>query len=165
MRLPLSFKSKAFYLWALVLSSTILLTKAHWDHQQVMEALDPYFKELVPFKLYRPDNHNQHYIEDLVQIQISKDASELLLVRHTPHDDELRLPIEEAQLQTNKTVMLLTHRNGSLYRIYLNPQSFMLSVVSNRKSVVAMETGTKISAAEVQLFKEDPFYRESAKRL
>jgi hypothetical protein len=107
----------------------------------------------------------QFYIEDLVQLQISPDVKELLIVRHTPSDDLLRLPIEEAQLEPNRTVMLVTHRQGNLYRIFIHPESFILTVVSNAKNVLAVETGVKLSDAQVRLFKEDPLYQEGRSKL
>ena len=159
MRLPRSFKFVGLSLGALLLTlGLIFIAKTRWEHQQLMEALDPYVKGLVSFKLSRPDNQHQYYIEDLVQIQVSQQATELVLVRHIPRDDQLRLPIEKAELQPNKTVMLLTHRSGNLYRIYLQPTSFLLSVINPLKNVVAMETGVKISADQVKLFQQDPLY-------
>ena len=160
MRLRRFFATIAIYLGALLVTTAILyLAKTRWDHQQIMEALDRYVKGPVCFKLSRPDNQHQYYIEDFVQIQVTESHTEIILVRHTPHDDKLRLPIDKAELQPNKTVMLLTHKNGNLYRIYLQPASFMLSVVNSLKNVVAMETGVKISADQVKLFEEDPLYQ------
>jgi hypothetical protein len=154
------FATISIYLGALLVTAVILyLAKTRWDHHLLLEALDPYVKRPVSFKLSRPDNQHQYYIEDFVQIQVTEPVTEVILVRHTPHDDKVRLPIEKAELQPNKTVMLLTHKNGNLYRIYLQPASFMLSVVNSPKNVVAMETGVKISADQVKLFQQDPLYQ------
>jgi hypothetical protein len=159
MRVPRLLRSKALYLGAILLISVTFFAKLRWEEEQIRVSLAPYVKDRVSFKLYRPDNHLQFYIEDLVQIQISPEVKELHIVRHTPLDDLLRLPIEQVQLQPNKTVMLLTHRHGNLYRIYLHPDSFTLTVVSNLKNVLAMETGVKLSQAQVQLFEQDPLYQ------
>jgi hypothetical protein len=159
MRVPRLLRSKALYLGALLLTSSGLIAKWCWEQEQITLALAPYVKGRVSFKLYRPDNHLHTYIEDLVQMQVSADAKSLLIVRHTPHDDPLRLPIERAALQPNKTVMLLTHHHGKLYRIYLHVDSFMLTVGSVEK-VLAMETGVRLSEAQVQAFKNDPLYLE-----
>ena len=161
MRLRRSFKSIRLFLGALILTfALIFIAKTRWEHQQLLQALDPYVKGLVSFKLSRPDNQHQYYIEDLVQIRVSKEATQLVLVRHIPRDDELRLRIEKAELQPNKIVMLLTHRSGNLYRIYLQPTRFMLSVVNSLKNVVAMESGVKISPDQVKLFEQDPLYQD-----
>jgi hypothetical protein len=165
MRVPRLLRSKALYLGTLVLTSTGFFAKWSWQQEQIHQSLAPYVKQRVPFKLYRPDNHLQFYIEDLVQIQISPDVKELLIVRHTPQDDPLRLPIEQAELGPKKTVTLLTHHHGNLYRIYFQPDSFMLTVVSNVKNVLAFETGVKISEDQVQLFKQDPLYQAAGPRL
>ena len=160
MRLRRFFATIAIYLGALLVTAAILyLAKTRWDHHQLMEALDPYVKAPVSFKPSRRDNQHHYYIEDFVQIQITESLTEITLVRHTPHDDKVRLPIDKAELQPNKTAMLLTHKNGNLYRIYLQPASFMLSVVNSLKNVVAMETGVKISADQVKPFEEDPLYQ------
>jgi hypothetical protein len=159
MRVTRLFRSKALYLGALLSTAVFFSGKWLWEQEQIRISLAPYVKERVSFKLCRPDNHLQFYVEDLVQIQVSPDVKELLIVRHTPRDDPLRLPIEQAQLAPKKTVMLLTHRHGNLYRIYLHPDSFMLAVVGTMKNVLAMETGVKLSEAQVQLFKQDPLYQ------
>ena len=161
MRLRRSSKFVGLSLGALLLTlGLIFIAKTRWEHQQLMQALDPYVKGLVSFKLSRSDNQHQYYIEDLVQIQVSQEATELVIVRHIPRNDQLHLRIEKAELQPNKTVMLLTHRSGNLYRIYLQPASFMLSVVNSLKNVVAMESGVKISADQVKLFQQDPLYQD-----
>jgi hypothetical protein len=161
MRLRRTFKFVGLSLGALLLTlGLIFIAKTRWEHEQLLEALAPYVKGLVSFKLSRPDNQHQYYIEDLVQIQVSQEVTELVIVRHIPRDDQLRLPIEKAELQPNKTVMLLTHRSGTLYRIYLQPANFMLSVVNSLKNVVAMETGVKISTDQVKLFEQDPLYQD-----
>src|SRR5271166_2789073 len=108
MRLRRSFKFAGLSLGALLLTlGLLLIAKTRWEHRRLMEALAPYVKGMVSFKLSRTDNQHQYYIEDLVQIQVSDKATELVLVRHIPRDDQLRLPIEKAELQPNKTVMLL----------------------------------------------------------
>jgi len=135
------------------------------EQEQIKASLASYLKAPLSFKLNRPDNYRRYYVEDLVQIQISPDIKELLIVRHTPRDDPLRLPIEEAHLEANRTVMLLTHRHGNFYRIYLHPESFMLTVVGNLKNVLAVETGVKLSEAQVQLFKQDPLYQGAGSHL
>src|SRR5271166_6260119 len=120
MRLRRSSKFVGLSLGALLLTlGLIFIAKTRWEHQQLMQALDPYVKGLVSFKLSRSDNQHQYYIEDLVQIQVSQEATELVIVRHIPRNDQLHLRIEKAELQPNKTVMLLTHRSGNLCRIYL----------------------------------------------
>jgi hypothetical protein len=159
MPVPRLLRSKAFYLGALLLTAVLFFAKWFLEQEQIKVSLAPYVKEWVSFKLYRPDNHLQFYIEDLVRIQVSPDVKELLIVRHTPRDDLLSLPIEQAHLEPNQTVMLLTHRHGNLYRIYLHPESFMITVTSNLKTLLAMETGIKLSEAQIQLFKQDPLYQ------
>jgi len=159
MRLPGLLPTSALCLGAIFLTSIAYFAKSRSEQEQIRIFLKPYVKEPVSFKLYRPDNHLQYYIEDLFQIQVSSDFKELLIVRHTPRDDLLRLPIELAKLEPNQAVMLLTHRHGNLYRIYLHPKSFMLTVVSNLKNVLAMESGVKLSQDQVQHFKEDPLYQ------
>jgi hypothetical protein len=165
MRVPRLLRSKAFCLGTLLLTAAFFLARTHWEQEQLKASLASYLKAPLSFKLSRPDNYRRYYVEDLVQIQISPDFKELLIVRHTPRDDPLRLPIEEAHLEPNQTVMLLTHRHGNLYRIYLHPESFMLTVVGNLKNVLAMETGVKLSEAQVQLFKQDPLYRGAGAHL
>jgi hypothetical protein len=165
MRVSRLLRSKAIYLGALLFTAALFLARSHWEQEQIKASLASYLKAPLSFKLYRSDNYRRYYVEDLVQIQISPDIKELLIVRHTPRDDPLRLPIEEAHLETNQTVMLLTHRHGNLYRIYLHPESFMLTVVGNLKNVLAMETGVKLSEAQVQLFKQDPLYQGAGAHL
>lgn len=165
MRLPRIFQSRALYLGAILLTTVAFFAKARWEQEQLRASLAPYVKGQVSFKLYRPDNHLQYYIEDLVQIQVSQDVKELVILRHTPRDDELRLPIEKAELEPNKAVLLLTHRHANLYRIYLHPESFMLTVLSNLKNVLAMESGVKLSQDQVQLFKQDPLYQGGGSHL
>jgi hypothetical protein len=165
MRIPRLLRSKALYLGALLLTAILFFSKRLWEQEQIKVSLTPYVKGWVSFKLYRPDNYLQFYIEDLVQIQVSPDVRELRIVRHTPRDDLLRLPIEQAHLEPNQSVMLLTHLHGNLYRIYLQPRSFMLTVVSNLNNVLAMETGVKVSEAQIQLFKLDPLYQRAGSHL
>lgn len=165
MRIPRLLRSKALYLGALLLTAILFFSKRLWEQEQIKVSLAPYVKGWVSFKLYRPDNYLQFYIEDLVQIQVSPDVRELRIVRHTPRGDLLRLPIEQAHLEPNQSVMLLTHLHGNLYRIYLHPRSFLLTVVSNLKNVLAMETGVKVSEAQIQLFKLDPLYQRAGSHL
>jgi hypothetical protein len=165
MPVPRLLRPRALCLGALLLTSTGFIAKWYWECEQIHVSLAPYLKEQVPFKLDRPDNHLRFYIEDLVQIRISPDVKELLIVRHTPQDDPLRLPIEAAELGPNKSVTLLTHHHGNLYRIYLHPDSFMLTVLSNGKNISAFETGAKLSDDQVQLFKQDPLYQGAGSRL
>jgi hypothetical protein len=165
MRIPRPLRSKALYLGALLLTAVLFSSKGLWEQEQTKVSLAPYVKGWVSFRLYRPDNYLQFYIEDLVQIQVSPDVKELRIVRHTPRDDLLHLPIEQAHLEPNQSVMLLTHLHGNLYRIYLHPRSFMLTVVSNLKNVLAMETGVKVSEAQIQLFKLDPLYQRAGSHL
>jgi hypothetical protein len=165
MRLPRLLRSKALYLGALLLTAILFFSKRLWEQEQIKVFLAPYVKGWDYFKLYRPDNYLQFYIEDLVQIQVSLDVRELRIVRHTPRDDLLRLPIEQAHLEPNQSVMLLTHLHGNLYRIYLRPRSFMLTVVSNLKNVLAMETGVKVSEAQIKFFKLDPLYQRGGSHL
>jgi hypothetical protein len=165
MRVPRLLQSKVLYTGVLLLTALAFLAKFRWEQEEIKIALTPYVKGRVSFKVNRPDNYLQFYIEDLVQLQISPDVKELLIVRHTPSDDLLRLPIEEAQLEPNRTVMLVTHRQGNLYRIFIHPESFILTVVSNAKNVLAVETGVKLSDAQVRLFKEDPLYQEGRSKL
>jgi hypothetical protein len=160
MRVPRLLRSKAFYLGALLLTSSGFIAKWCWEQEQITLSLAPYVKDLVSFKLYRPDNHLHTYIEDLVQMQVSPDAKSLLIVRHAPHDDPLHLQIERAEFEPNKTVMLLTHHHGNLYRIYLHADSFMLTVVGSLENVLAIETGVRLSEDQVQAFKKDPLYLE-----
>jgi hypothetical protein len=159
-RLPRFFNSRFTYAAAILLTAAILCSRAQWEHERITAALAPYVKEAVPFKIYRPDNRNKHYIEDLLRIHVSSDATKIIILRYVPKEDELQLPIESATLQPNNTLMVLTRRKRTSYRIYLNPENFMLSAVSDGKHVAAVETGRKISPDEVKQFEEDPLYKE-----